>query len=298
MRSRSVVVSGATGMLGSCVASDFAQRGWKVLCFARPASAKDGLLARAPSARFYTGDLLSREDVSDAISSSGADAFVNCAGKAPLFPFRAGRAELFSANVLAARAIAGACRESGVPLVHVSSVSAGLPGSGAYGRSKLLGEREIAASGLADFAVVRPSTIYDEAGRNDIARLVRAARSLPVIPLPYGGSCRLQPVRAADVSALVLALCERKGGRRGRLVEIGGGSVVTLRDIFRMILSGIGRGGVPIVPVPLPGRSAFLSAFFEDRTVDNSAAERILGRRTMPFRDGLSQVLGKPKSAR
>jgi dTDP-4-dehydrorhamnose reductase len=166
-----VLVTGAGGMLGSVVAAEAGRRGHDVVALARAElDVTDGPAVRA------------------AIAAAAPDAVVHCAAWTDVDGAEADEAGATAVNEGGARHVAGAAAASGARLVHVSSdyVFDGAKGEpyeeadatgplSAYGRSKLAGERAVAAAGGAH-AIVRTAWLFGAGGNNFVDTVLRLAQ--------------------------------------------------------------------------------------------------------------------------
>lgn len=152
-------------------------------------------------------------------------------------------------NGAAVAALAGACARLGVALVHFSTdyVFSGESSRpyleddataplGAYGRSKLLGEVGIRASG-AEHLLLRTQWLFGEHGRS-FARTMweRAARgeATRVVNDQWG-----RPTYTVDLAAATWRLVER--GARGTFHVTNGGEPATWYDVARVVFDAAGR---------------------------------------------------------
>ena len=294
-----VLVTGATGFVGSHIAEAFVDAGYEVLCGARVSSNTrwlDGLaVKRVPL------DLTSPEDLPWAVE--GVDVIVHAAGVT-----RARRTgDYHRINAEGTCRLAAVAAEAGVRrFVLVSSLAARGPdtlaGAGqdhpasAYGRSKLEAEAYLHAEDTRMGVVaLRLAAVYGPRD-TDLLPLFKMARSgWLVVP---SGPGLLQPVYAADAARAALAAVREPCGFGPYLVA------ETYRYTWRDVADGLERAlerPVRVVRLPaatfeLAGRSAEWAAklrgvepVFDERrardlarhtwTCDPTGTERALGWR-------------------
>jgi UDP-glucose 4-epimerase len=120
----------------------------------------------------------------------------------------------------------------------------------AYGRSKLAGERAVAASG-AEFTIFRPTMMYGKVLHGYLASLARIAK-LPV-PLPFGGFRNKRSLLSADnfASAVIFALTTK--ATRGNIYLLADPEPISIPEIVAAYRHGLGRRPgifyVPAAPV-------------------------------------------------
>jgi NADH dehydrogenase len=171
----------------------------------------------------------------------GIDAVINLVGI-----LHGSAAEFDRVHVELPRRLAAACRGAGVGrIVHVSALGVGPAAPSAYLRSKTAGEEALRSSGLEP-TFLRPSVIFGE-GDRFLNRLARLGRASPLVLLP-AADARMAPVWVANVAeAIVVALDRREA--RGRVYELGGPRVHTLRELVRLAGRWAGHER-PIVALP------------------------------------------------
>lgn len=200
-----VLVSGATGFVGSHVARAFAGAGYEVRCGVRATS--DTRPIEDLGAKMVPLDLGRPAELEKAVED--IQTVVHVAGIT-----RARRAEdYYRVNAEGTRRLAGAAARARVrKFVLISSLAARGPDAlakdgqdhpaSAYGRSKLEAEEHLRSlSGRMETVILRPSAVYGPRD-TDLLPLFGAARRgwLPVPPGPN----LLQPVYAADVARAAL----------------------------------------------------------------------------------------------
>lgn len=137
-------------------------------------------------------DLASPDTVRAAILAADCDLVLNAAAFTQVDPAEARPEEAFAVNAVAPGAMAAACAERGLPLVHLSTdaVFDGLTDRpyvetdpaepiNVYGRSKLAGERAVLAHPKA--VVLRISWVFSRHGRNYVSFMLRLAREREVL---------------------------------------------------------------------------------------------------------------------
>lgn len=126
---------------------------------------------------------------------------------------------------MAPAALARACERPGLRLIHVSMLGLRRESRSRLLRSRLAGERGIAATG-ADYSIVRPSLLAGEGGfgADWLARLAL----WPVHPLPADAAGRFAALQVEDLAEALAALCEISGATAPREIELGGTAPRTL----------------------------------------------------------------------
>ena len=186
---QTLVLTGATGFIGSALLERFLERGWTVVALSRtsPANPHAGV-------RWEPYDL--RGEVPRGVFE-GASAFVHAA----YVDARDGPSDV---NVTAGQKLANAAHAAGVPCcVFLSSLAAGPEALSAYGMQKFAVERFFSAAGDA---VVRPGLVLGNGGL--FARMRDHLRKSPVVPLIGGGNQPMQTVHIGDLTEGVLKIVE------------------------------------------------------------------------------------------
>ena len=101
-----------------------------------------------------------------------------------------------------------ACKKYGVKrFVYVSTRAIAADG-GDYSSSKLLAEKHVQESGL-NWVIIRPSEVYGASSKEGIDGLLKALKTLPIIPIMGNGKYRIAPVYVKDVVSFVRDILER-----------------------------------------------------------------------------------------
>jgi NADH dehydrogenase len=136
-----------------------------------------------------------------------------------------------------AKGVGEAAEAAGARMIHMSALGADPASPSVYARSKA--EGEVAVWAASPHAVIfRPSVIFGP-GDSFFNRFAALARMLPVMPLA-GAGARFQPVYVGDVAeAIARAVTGAVAG--GRIYELGGPEVRTLRELVEYVLETTGR---------------------------------------------------------
>lgn len=145
-----------------------------------------------------------------------------------------------------AATIAQAAAKASARLVQVSAIGADPNSASEYARSKAAGERATLEA-VPEATILRPSVVF---GPEDqfTNRFAALARMSPIMPL-VGAQTRLQPVYVGDVATAVAQAVEGHT-LPGRVYELGGPQVLTMREAIQTILRVIERKR-PMIPVPM-----------------------------------------------
>jgi NADH dehydrogenase len=234
-----VLVTGASGFIGRPLVRRLAARGHQVRALVRRA----GEQASRPGAEAVVGDL--RDPAALERAAGGAQGVVHLACATGVARERVVR----EINVEGTRRLLAAAERAGARrFVFVSSVSALRERLGPYGRSKREGESLVSSSAL-EWVILRPSLVYGPGARGLFARLARAARSLPAVPVIGDGRIELDPVHVDDVGEVIVQCLERPEVVR-RTYDLLGPERLTFDQLLHRIAA---RQGVrkPLLHVPV-----------------------------------------------
>jgi NADH dehydrogenase len=235
-----VTVFGGSGFLGRFVVRALVKRGYRVRIATRRPDRAYFLQPLGVVGQIVSMQANLRDDASVARAVDRADAVVNLIG----ILAESGRQTF---DVLQAEGPARIARLAAphAPIIHVSAIGADENSHSLYARSKARGEANLLAA-RPDAIVMRPSLLFGN-GDGFFNRFAALARMLPVLPLA-GAESRFQPVFAGDVAeAIARAVDGQVQG--GRVYELGGPKVETLRRLVEYVLKTTGRRRF-IAPVP------------------------------------------------
>ncbi len=270
-----VLVTGATGFIGTHLVRRLRDVGDEVVCLVRPTSDRSSLDSLGVT--FVDGDVTDPESLRRAIE--GCDVVYHVAG----LTMALAASEFHRVNESGARNIAAACAARPTPpvLVSVSSIAAAGPTKNGrpcvesdapipvsqYGRSKLAGERAVAEfADRVPITIVRPPIVFGEGDRS----------SLPVFASVQRFGVHLSPlwrprpfsfIHAADLATALVA--SARSGRRigdrdlpspdGCDVERSAGvyfaaadEIVTYAEFGRRVGRALGVARTTVIPNAAP----------------------------------------------
>ena len=246
-----ILLTGATGFVGSHVLPALLEAGHRVQALVRSDDAGARLVQRlAPERRaaveLRIGDVTTPESLPEAVR--GADAIVHLVAIPRDFD---GGASLRLVNTEGTRNLLAAAREAGVRrFVHLGALGVADDPDLHYARSKARAEALVRESGL-DWTILKPSLMWGprDGFFNIIAGLARWSPGL--IPVPGRGDARFQPLWIEDLARVIVRCLADPGATVGRTFELGGPRYWTYREITREVLDALGRPAL-IVPMPVP----------------------------------------------
>jgi len=223
-----IVVTGATGLVGSYVVRRLLDRGYRrIIGLTRTNSSRKLVGDIEGDIQWAAGDIRDILTVDEALR--GADYVIHTAGKVSFDP--AEEREMYQVNVRGTAQVVNACLKHGVKkLIHVSSVAAlgrpegqmdldeevewsASPNNTPYARSKYAAELEVfrgEAEGL-NVSIIQPGTILGSGDweRGSVRLIKGVARGLPFYPGGVNGFVDVRDV--ADISIRLMEEEELNG---------------------------------------------------------------------------------------
>lgn len=281
------LIFGGTGILGRALAREQRRRGESVLALS-----------------WEQADLEDAAAVAWWVAAFRPEAVINCAAWTRVDDCESDPERAFRVNGRAVANAARAAAAAGAALVQVSTdyvfdgratapyeESATPAPLSVYGASKLAGERE-ALAGHERALVVRTSWLFGEGGPNFVDTILgllrRGERRLRVVGDQIGG-----PTHAPALARGILDLLDR---RAAGVVHYRGREPVSWADLARAIVEerapGIEVETITTAEFPRPAARPAYSVLAVER------AERLLGRRVEPWRQGLWEHLESERQQR
>jgi uncharacterized protein YbjT (DUF2867 family) len=234
-----ILLTGATGNLGSALLRRLTASGARVRCLVRDPRRLGSERVRVQIA---LGDLSDPASFRNALR--GVDSVIHLAAAIRDQP----RASIEELNGVATLRLVRAAERAPVErFVFFSAIGASLHERSRFFRAKALAERAVEQSDLPT-TVFAPSIVYSPT--DPWVGLLRKLSLLPAMPISGPGTARYQPIWADDVADCVMASLNMPvdGHRR---FELAGPESLTYDDIARLALSSFGRRR-RLLHVPLP----------------------------------------------
>ncbi|MEA2133838.1 MAG: hypothetical protein QOC68_1747 [Solirubrobacteraceae bacterium] len=236
-----LLLTGATGLIGSSLLRRLTARGEPVRCLVRDPRRLGPERVRV---QITIGDLADPRAFRQALR--GARVVVHLAASHRDQP----HATIEELAGMATWRLLRAAELAGVEhFVFFSALGATPHHPGRLHRAKALAEQAVAEAALRT-TTFAPSLVYAPGDRR-LARIEKLAW-LPAVPLAGRGRARTQPIWADDVADCVLAALERPGdGREHTRFELAGPDVLTHREVVEIALRAANRRR-RLLPVPAP----------------------------------------------
>lgn len=277
-----------------------------LLVFGRTGQVARELARLAPDGRFLgreDADLMRPDACAAAIREAAPRAVINAAAWTAVDRAEAEPQAARTVNAEAPGAMARACAALGIPFLHVSTdyVFDGsgtrpwreddAPGPlGAYGATKLAGERAVAAAG-GRWAVLRTSWVFSAHGANFVKTMLRLGAERPrltIVADQTGG-----PTPAAGIAAALLTMADAmaEDAAKGGLYHFAGAPDVSWADFAREIFRQAGLApevvDIATADYPTPARRPANSR------LDCAGIAREFGIARPDWREGLAAVLAE-----
>lgn len=289
-----VVVSGASGFVGSAVLSALAERHWEAIGLVRPKSNQSVVRARYVSVEDLAIDVRALE---------GARVFVHLVARTHSADLRNARAEAVyrQVNVDLTMQLARACERAGVArFLFLSSVKAGGERTNGaplretdaprpedlYGATKLEAEDRLLEFGARtgmEVIVLRPPLVYGPGVKANFLRLMQWVRR--GVPLPFAAVTNRRSMIGLSNLVDAILFCSGANVSAGSRFYVSDGVDLSTAELIRMIATEMGvRANLLAVPPGLMrgiarilGRGDLADRLLGDLQVDISSIRAQLG---------------------
>jgi uncharacterized protein YbjT (DUF2867 family) len=303
-----ILVSGGTGMVGSAVVRELRSRGEQVAVLGRNAEKISETFGPEVTAR--EGDVTKPETL--AAAYEGVHVVVN-AVQFPNSPIENPRKgwTFEEVDLKGTRNQVDAAKAASVRrFVYVSGVGASREAERHWFRYKWEAEDYVRQSGIAEWAIVRPTWVF---GPDDVSlnRFLGFAKFLPFVPMFGDGKQQMQPVFIDDVGR-VIADAALRPEAANQVFELGGPEVMSMNDVVKTALEVQGKRRFLLHQPVFVGKTAGSVAQFVPRAPlspdaidfitepavgDNTRVREVLQPQLTPLRQGLETYLPPHREA-
>ena len=257
-----ILVSGATGFMGSAITRHLLAAGHHVRAMSRSSARARAKLAADPGARdalaegrltFVEADVTEPSSLPAAVADAGVIIQAAQFTGAPVEdPARGLTYERVDRDGTINLLRAAADRISGSPpprFLYLSGITVSPDAREPWNRAKWEAEEAIRGSGTM-WTIVRGCWAY---ARDDTAlnRILHYSDYLPFVPIFGSGDEPLNPLFVEDVGRFFSLLVEHPEQSAGTTFGLGGPDVVTLAGFLQMALRALGRRR-PVLRIPKP----------------------------------------------
>ena len=290
---RTVLVSGATGVLGARLVHALVKRGHVVRGLTPPG---DPARARVTGlgCELIEGDVQSSADVPGLFV--GVDTVYHLA--AVILARDPGEYDRVNRQGTA-QMVAGAARAGVRHFIYVSSASVTYPRLTAYAASKLAGEALVKGETQLAYTIARPTLVYDEGGGQEFMLFLRYLQRWPVVPFIGAGRAWKRPVFAGDVIEGLAAIANNPK-TYGRTYNLSGAERIALLDLARLMLAHHGQRRlflhVPVVLARVAARC--MKAVMADPPLTLQSIAGIINDADLPPDEAMRDLNYRPPDVR
>lgn len=202
-----IFLTGASGFLGNKILAKLVETKESVRCISRK------FLPNSENVEWVRLDLLESRIPNDLLD--GCSCVIHCAGI-----IKGSKRDLNKVNCILTQKLLRLSHKAGVKkFVFISSIDTLLFDS-EYAKSKKLAEEVVTRSKM-DWIVIRPSQIFGLDDNKNFALLNKLVKMLPIIPIPFGGKFKWEPVSVDDLAAYIVNLVLNNSVRNEELNVVG-----------------------------------------------------------------------------
>ena len=246
---KTIAIFGASGFLGSSLVLALSQSNHNLKLFSRNKE-KIKLWTVNPHVQIFNLDLNNLAQIKKDLKKT--DVVINLLG----ILHQSKKESFDNIHHIWPSHLANVMKDLGIKrLLHVSALGASIKAPSLYLKSKALGESELLKQKNLDITILRPSIIFG-AKDNFINMFKILVKWLPVIALLSPNS-KFQPIFIEDVSKILIkTLFDKK--TYGKMYDLGGPDVYSLKDIIRLIIRS---EKLTRIIIPLNKSLSYLFAF-------------------------------------
>jgi NADH dehydrogenase len=242
-----LLVTGATGFVGSRLVARLAQEGERPHALARDASKARKVLP-ADGYDLFIGDTTLPSTMEAALA--GVDTVIHAAFITADRKQGPGE-DYFKTNVVGTRNLVAAAKRTGVKRVIVlTGLGTKLDKPGSYMQGRYEAVQAVRESGLA-WSALGPSVIFGRGaaffkGLSDLIRSVPA-----IVPMIGNGKVEFQPIWVEDVVSCLIKMAREPERYEGRMIDVGGPEIYTYAQILDLLMAKLDKRRIK-VPGPIP----------------------------------------------
>lgn len=264
-----ILITGATGFIGSHVSKALSEAGHQVTGCVRNVEKAEGVL---PGIQLIACDFVRDKDPSIWVPRlNNIDVVINAVG----IISQQGSNTFAALHRDTPIALFEACAWAGVKkVIQISALGADENARSRYHLTKRDADQYLAGLDL-DWIILQPSVVYGPGGKS--TALFSALAALPVVPLIGDGSQKLQPVFIEDLSQGVVRLAGQKELSRLK-IEAVGPEPITFKEMLGAFREWLGLNA-PLflkIPVPLLRWSIWLGGLFNKGLINPEALDMLL----------------------
>ncbi|KTC65828.1 oxidoreductase (plasmid) [Legionella adelaidensis] len=273
-----ILVTGATGFVGSLVTCKLLEAGLQVVCAVKNTELAKG---QFPQAEIVYCDFYTDHHVEDWLPKLAAiDVVINCVG---IF-YNKNKEVLWDVHFRTPKALFQACEQTGVKrIIHLSAL--GIEDyDTAYAKSKLAAETFLKNESAVPFFILKPSFIYGAEAKGGMVLLRSLAVFPGFIPLPANGTQYFQPIYVHDLVNIMLVLLD-KPFAQSKSIACVSEKPMSLKEILNHLALWLGRTKCYFLPIPafFLNLGGFLGNLFKNPLINSDAVQMLLkGNKASP----------------